>query len=39
MWEEIERLLKKGLLEQSHSPFAAPYFFDKKDGTLRMVAD
>jgi hypothetical protein len=40
MWEEIERLLKKGLIEYSHSPFAAPCFFvNKKDGNLRMVVD
>jgi hypothetical protein len=40
MWEEIERLLKKGLIEHSHSPFAAPCFFvNKKDGNLRMVVD
>jgi Reverse transcriptase (RNA-dependent DNA polymerase) len=40
MYAEIDRLLKKGFIEVSSSPFCAPCFFvDKKDGSLRMVVD
>jgi hypothetical protein len=40
MYDEIDRLLQKGFIEVSASPFCAPCFFvDKKDGTLRMVVD
>jgi hypothetical protein len=40
MYDEIDRLLQKGFIEVSASPFCAPCFFvDKKDGALRMVVD
>ena len=40
MQVQLTKLLQKGFIEPSKSPFGAPVFFVKKtDGTLRMVCD
>ena len=36
---QLQKLLDKGFIRPSHSPWGAPILVMKKDGTLRMYID